>query len=70
MIFQLGGFHILMSLLGSMRNLMNGSGLEEAFDEFYSGGTIKYILSRHAVARALRAHILAQNFWSITSATH
>ena len=49
-----------MSFLGSMRNLMNGSGLEEAFDEFYSRGTIKYILSRHAVARALRAHILAQ----------
>ena len=57
---QLGGFHILMSFLGSMGNLINGSGLEEAFEEFYSGGTIKYILSRHAVARALRAHILAQ----------
>ena len=30
---RLGGFHISMSFLGSKRNLMNNSGLEEAFEE-------------------------------------
>ena len=35
---------------------MNGSGLGDTFEEVYSGDTIKYILSRHAVTRALRAH--------------
>ena len=56
---RLGGFHILMSFLGSTGNLMNNSGLEEAFEEVYSEDTIKHILSRYAVARALRAHKLA-----------
>ena len=40
---------------------MNDSGLEEAFEEVYSDDTIKHILSGHAVARALRAHVLAQS---------
>ena len=56
---RLGGFHILMSFPGSTGNLMNNSGLEEAFEEVYSEDTIKHILSRYAVARALRAHKLA-----------
>ena len=57
----LGGFHILISFLGNIGNLMNGSGLEEAFEEVYSKDTIKHILTRHAVARALRAHVLVQS---------
>ena len=40
---------------------MNGSGLEEAFEEVYSEDKIKHILSGHAAARTLRAHILAQS---------
>ena len=58
--YWLGGFHILMSFLGSIGNLMNGSDLEEAFEEVYSEDTIKHILSGHAVARGLMAHILAE----------
>ena len=38
---------------------MNGSGLEEAFEEVCSEDTIKHILLGHAVARALRAHMQA-----------
>ena len=56
----LGGFHILMSFLGSIGNLMNGSDLEKAFEEVYSEDTIEHILSGHAVATALMAHILVQ----------
>ena len=50
-----------MSFLGSIGNLMNGSDLEEAFEEVYSEDTIKHILSGHAVARGLMAHILAES---------
>ena len=50
-----------MSFLGNIENLMNGSGLEEAFEEVYSEDKIKHILSGHAAARALRAHIQAQS---------
>ena len=59
MIRRLGGFHTLMSFHRSMGNLMNGSGLEEAFEEVYSEDTITHILLGHAVARALRTHMQA-----------
>ena len=61
MVCRSGGSHILMSFLGSIGNLMNRSGLEEAFEEVYSEDKIKHILSGHAAARALRAHIQAQS---------
>ena len=61
MVCCLGGFHILISFFGSIGNLMNGSGLEKAFEEVYSKDTIKHILSGHAVARSSRAQILAQS---------
>ena len=35
---------------------MNGSGLDEAFEEVYSEDKIKHVISGHAVARALRAY--------------
>ena len=46
---RLGGFHTLMSFLGSIGNLMKGSDLEKLFEEVYS------------VARALRDHLLVQS---------
>ena len=61
MVCRLGGFHTLMSFLGSIGNLMKGSGLEEVFEEVYSEDTVKHIISGHAVARALRAHLLVQS---------
>ena len=61
MVCRLGGSHILISFLGSIGNLMNSSGLEEAFEEVYSEDTIKHVLSGHATARALRVHIQAQS---------
>ena len=61
MVCRLDGFHILMSFLGSKANLMNDLCLEEVFEEVYSEDTFKYILSGHAIAGALRAHILVQS---------
>ena len=52
---------------------MKGSGLEELFEEVYSEDTVKHITSGHAVARALRAHLLVQSkdeLSSITFPTH
>ena len=44
MVCRLSGFHTLMSFLGSIGNLMNGSGLEEVFEEVYSKDTFKDVL--------------------------
>ena len=58
---RLGGFHMMMSFLGSIRKLMVGSGLEEVFEEIYSENTVKHIFSGKAVARALWSHMLTQS---------
>ena len=60
MVCRLGGFHALMSFIGSVGNLMNGSGIEELFAEVYAENSVIHMLSGKAVARALRAHFLAQ----------
>lgn len=61
MVCRLGRFPTLISFLGSIGNLMSGAGLAEVFDEVYSEDTVKHIISGHAVARALRAHIFVQS---------
>ena len=58
---RLGGFHTLMSFLGSIGKMMSGSGLEEVFEEVYAEHTVVHMLSGKAVARSLRAHILVQS---------
>ena len=57
---RLGGFHTMMSFLGSMCELMKGSGLEDLFAEVYAEHTVTHIMSGKAVSRALRAHFLAE----------
>ena len=54
-------FHMQMSFLGSIGNMISGSGIEELFEEVYAEHTVTYMLSRKAYARALRAHFLAQS---------
>jgi len=58
---RLGGFHTMMSFLGSMGELMNGSGLVDLFAEVYAELTVTHIMSGKAVSRALRAHFLAES---------
>ena len=55
---RLGGFHTLMSFLGSIGFLMEGSGLQEALSGIYAKNVVPHILSGKAVARALRGHFL------------
>ena len=58
---RLGGFHTLMSFMGSIGNMMAGSGLKELLEEVYAESTVPYFLSGKAYARALRAHLLVQS---------
>ena len=57
---RLGGFHTLMSFLGSIGNVMAGSGLEEVFTEIYAQNVVPHIISGKAVSRALRGHFLVE----------
>ena len=57
----LGGFNTLMSFLGSLGNLMKGSGLEELFSQVYREHTVVHMISGIAILRALRAHFLAES---------
>ena len=42
---RLGGFHTLMSFLGSSRTLMKGLGLEDLFTEVYAENSITHMIS-------------------------
>ena len=57
-ILRLGGFHILMSYLGSTGHLMAGTGRQELLEVIFAGNTVAHILSGKAVARAIRGHLL------------
>lgn len=60
-ILRLGGFHTLMSFMGTVGYLMNGSGLKELLSEIYASASVDHILTGHAYARAVRAHILCSS---------
>ena len=55
----LGGFHLLMSYMGSLGFIMAGSGLESMWETVYAPNSIQHMLTGHAYSRALRAHILS-----------
>ena len=55
---RLGGFYTLMSFMGSIGNMMAGSGLKELLEEVYAENTVPHLLSGKAYAKALRAHLL------------
>lgn len=57
---RLGGFHLMMSFLGAIGFIMDGSGLKEAFCEIYAENSSDKALSGHAYARAIRGHFLVQ----------
>ena len=58
---RLGGFHTMMSFLGSIGNLMKGSGIEELFGEVYAGNSVIHMMSGKAISRALPAHLLVES---------
>lgn len=50
-----------MSFLGSIGMLMKGSGLEDLFGEVYAENSVIHMFTGKAIARATRAHILAES---------
>lgn len=57
---RLGGFHLAMSFLGAIGNIMTGSGLKEAFCSIYAELSADKALTGHAFSRAVRGHLLVQ----------
>lgn len=57
-VVRLGGFHLLMSFLGSVGYIMSGSGIEELWQIVYGKATVPHMMAGKAYARAVRAHIL------------
>ena len=55
---RLGGFHTLMSFLGSIGKLMEGSGLNAVLETIYGKNTVDHIITGKAVSRAIRGHFL------------
>ena len=58
---RLGGFHTLMSFLGSIGAIMKGSGLEDLLSEVYAENSVIHMVSGKAVARAIRGHLLVES---------
>jgi hypothetical protein len=57
-VVRLGGFHLLMSFMGSMGYIMDGSGLKELLSIIYAPKTVENIFTGHAYSRTIRSHIL------------
>lgn len=55
---RLGGFHLLMSFLGCLGYIMDGSGLKELWETSYAPSSVEKMLTGHAFARAIRAHFI------------
>lgn len=61
MVCMLGGFHLLMSFIGSIGSLMKKSGLEESMEQIYAKNTVPHIISGKAISRALRANFIVES---------
>ena len=57
-VLKLGGFHMLMSFLGGIGTVMDGSGLREAMETIYAGHTVNHMLDGKAYARAVRCQFV------------
>lgn len=57
---RLGGFHTMMSFVGSIGQMMKGSGLEEALETVYGPNAVNHMMSGKAISRALRGHFLVE----------
>ena len=63
-ILRLGGFHTMMSYLGSISYFMRSSGLQEVFETIYGDCTVQHILSGKAFSHAIRAHCILRGILS------
>jgi len=58
---RLGGFHTMMSFVGSIGSMMKGSGLEEALETVYGSNAVIQLMSGKAMSRALRGYFLVES---------
>ncbi|XP_046409257.1 uncharacterized protein LOC124174204 [Ischnura elegans] len=65
MVVRLGGFHLLMSFLGCIGEIMGGSGLKDVLSLIFAEGSVDKILNGHSYARGVRAHIILQQALSL-----
>jgi hypothetical protein len=54
LVIRLGGFHLLMSAIGSLYATMRGSGVKEALGQIYATNTLPLLLLGKAISRAMR----------------
>lgn len=59
-VVRLGGFHTLMSFMGSVSYIMGESRLKELMSMVYAPTSVDKMLTGHAYARVLRGHFLVQ----------
>lgn len=57
-VVRLGGFHLLMSFMGSVGRIMEDSGLECLWTTVYGKNTVQTMLNGHSYARCVRAYAL------------
>jgi hypothetical protein len=60
MVCRLGGFHTIMSFLGSIGSVMSGSGLEQVLEQCFGPNAVLHMLSGKAVSRSQRGHYLVE----------
>ena len=58
---RLGGFHLLMSFLGSIGKFMENTGLSTALEEIYGENTVKHMLTGKATSRSIRRHFIVES---------
>ena len=59
-VIRLGGFHYLLSCMGSIGAIMAGSGLESMCETVYAKNSVVHMMNGRAYARGIRAHFIAQ----------
>ena len=55
---KLRGFHTMMSFLGSVGYIVEGSELREVLELLYAPNTVPHLLSGKAITRVIRGHFL------------
>ena len=63
---RLGPFHLLISFLGSIGNVMRGTDLAETLGCCYGPNAVSLMTDGKAVKRALRGHFLMDSALNIT----
>ena len=59
-VIRLGGFHLLMSFLGSYGSVIEHSGLKDGLESIYAPVTVEHMLTGRAISRALRGHFFSR----------